>query len=272
MAADDLPQNLRLLCAYSKSISDACRRIGINRQQFTKYLNGQSRPSLNNLRRICDHFGLEEWEILLDHTRFKELIALRPPPDVQSGTDPLFTFIEGFVRRQPLISAELRRYSGYYFSYFRPKTWPGRVQRALIHVHERDGAMLTKNVERYSAAWQPYPAVIKYNGIMLSSADRLFVFEREAFVGRALWHTVLYASDFGSISYLSGLTVGITNEPARDVACYRVVFEFLGERINRRHALAACDLFDDHSDQIPAYVKPRIANDITADEYALSPR
>jgi transcriptional regulator with XRE-family HTH domain len=46
-------RNLKLMCSYAPSISEACRSMGINRQQFTKYLNGTSRPSARNLRRIC---------------------------------------------------------------------------------------------------------------------------------------------------------------------------------------------------------------------------
>ena len=43
--------------------------MGINRQQFTKYLNGAARPSARNMRRICDHFGVEEEELLIPHGR-----------------------------------------------------------------------------------------------------------------------------------------------------------------------------------------------------------
>lgn len=58
MDSSDLAQNLRLICAREKSVSEICREIGINRQQFGKYLSGRSRPSQNNMHRICQHFGV----------------------------------------------------------------------------------------------------------------------------------------------------------------------------------------------------------------------
>mgnify|MGYP001972390984 CR=1 FL=1 len=42
------------------SIAAVCRRVGINRQQFNKYLAGAVRPSRHNMRRICDFFGVTE--------------------------------------------------------------------------------------------------------------------------------------------------------------------------------------------------------------------
>ena len=58
--ASPLPENLRYLCADKPSVAKVCRDIGINHQQFSKYLSGRSVPSPNNLRRIATYFGVEE--------------------------------------------------------------------------------------------------------------------------------------------------------------------------------------------------------------------
>ena len=55
-----LAANLRLMCNRYTSIADICRQIKINRQQFNKYLSGQSSPSLHNLHRIAEFFGVDE--------------------------------------------------------------------------------------------------------------------------------------------------------------------------------------------------------------------
>lgn len=59
MANEFFAENLRLLCSYEKSVSAVCRSVGINRQQFSKYLSGANQPSTNNLRRICDHLQVQ---------------------------------------------------------------------------------------------------------------------------------------------------------------------------------------------------------------------
>ena len=51
-------ENLLSLCNAKGSIADACRDIGINRQQFNKYLSGQVLPSSVNLLKICKHFDV----------------------------------------------------------------------------------------------------------------------------------------------------------------------------------------------------------------------
>ena len=56
--ATDFSANLNLLCSYQRSIAEVCRKLKLNRQQFNRYLNGQSRPSRHNMRRICDYFGV----------------------------------------------------------------------------------------------------------------------------------------------------------------------------------------------------------------------
>lgn len=51
-----LGQNLRCLTKDSPNISELCRRIGVNRTQFNRYLNGTAFPRPDVLFRICAHF------------------------------------------------------------------------------------------------------------------------------------------------------------------------------------------------------------------------
>lgn len=65
MEPEYLQANLRLLCSYVGSAAECSRKIGINRQQFSKYINGYSQPSMKSLRKICDYFGVDSDEIYL---------------------------------------------------------------------------------------------------------------------------------------------------------------------------------------------------------------
>ena len=82
----DFCANLRLLSDHYKSIAEVCRRLGVNRSQFNKYLNGRSRPSRHIMKKICDFFGVEEYEVLLPHKEFDELIRLRSTNDTGAQT------------------------------------------------------------------------------------------------------------------------------------------------------------------------------------------
>ena len=67
---DHLGANLKLLCSHYRSIAEVCRKLSINRAQFNKYLSGQSRPTAHNLKRICDFFGVESYELGLPGEQF----------------------------------------------------------------------------------------------------------------------------------------------------------------------------------------------------------
>ncbi|MEM8878188.1 MAG: helix-turn-helix transcriptional regulator [Pseudomonadota bacterium] len=55
---DTFAHNLRVLCDAEPSVSAVCRGMGVNRQQFSRYLAGTSLPNRKNLDRICEYFGV----------------------------------------------------------------------------------------------------------------------------------------------------------------------------------------------------------------------
>lgn len=265
-----LATNLRLLCSYCPSISSVSRDLGISRQQFTKYLSGKSTPSVNNLRKISDYFGVEETEILLSCEEFKELVSIKPP--IVGSQDPLQVFVNSSVRSNATSRTEMKEYLGYYYSYFIIGYLPDRITRSLIHIYESNGAILTKNVERYPEHSDGAASTSKYRGVALYNAERLFIYESETTTGKRIWQTVVYASDLQFSKILSGLTMGIASDTVRDIACYRVVYEFLGRDINTRIALRGCGTFPLDSPEISKFIRDRVPNDVRANETAFVPR
>ena len=261
MSTDDLPRNLRLLCSYSPSVTEACRRIGINRQQFNKYLAGENRPSLRNLRRIGDYFGLEESELLLDGEAFARLIAIKRPTPGRSA-------IEERIREILLLTEEssgrLEQYTGFYHNYFCPREFPGQVLRGLIQVSEQGGIVFSSNVERYPR--DPHRSTRKYNGIFMHSGERIIMFEREATVGKMLWLTILYAFDRDQPSLMPGLTVGVTSRSSRDIVFYRVILQRLGQEVDVREALGRCGLFRQDDPSLDPTIRSRIINEMQPGE------
>lgn len=268
MATQDLSDNLRLLCSYSRSVTDVCRRIGINRQQFNKYLAGRSEPSLQNLRRIADHFGLDDSELLLDHASFRRIIAIKRPLTEQ------LTHLSDRAREILLLTQQsveqLHTHTGYYHNYFCPAEFPGKILRGLVHVFEDGGMVFSRNIERYPH--DPHRSTRKYNGLFMHSGERVVMFEREATVGKMLWLTVLYPYDRDQPSLLPGLTVGVTSSSARDIACYRVILHRLGREVDLRWALGQCGLYDVDDERIDPTIRSRIPNEMRPEEAAFAMR
>lgn len=255
-----LSHNLRLLVGYSRSISDVCRHIGISRPQFTKYLSGKSFPTLRSLQKISDHFGLEDWELLLPHAEFRNLIAIRPP-DAILRPRPFKSAIEAGIWAKSQAGQDLAPFLGYYYSHFVVKGRTSLIQRTLIHLFEVDGIVGTKTIER-TLSEEGAASVTKYDGIAYYSGHRLYISERERFLGQTIWHTTLYATTTQREQIFSGLCLGSTTDSVQDISSYRSIFQFLGPTVNHYNALKGCGWFPLDSSEISAYVRDHIENRI----------
>lgn len=270
MALNDFPKNLGLLASYVGSVAEVSRRLEVNRQQFHRYLAGTARPSLRRMQRICDFFGVEETEILMDHTQFREIIAIR-----RQGfqpVDPLGSFIVNLHSINPRSGRQLEKHLGFYYTYFRPVEFPHLILRSLVSVFSRGGFTYSKTIENYSGIKRRSRKILKYTGILYHTGDRIMVHEREAQVGQMMWMTILLPSRPDQVAVMSGLTLGISSGIGREIACYRVVWEFLGDRIDVRAALKSIGLYDAESTIVPKDIRSAIGNEVTADEHAFVAR
>ncbi|MEQ8603239.1 MAG: helix-turn-helix transcriptional regulator [Marivibrio sp.] len=260
------PRNLALLCSYYSSIAEVCRKLDVNRQQFNKYLNGQSRPSRHNMRRVCDFFGVTESEMLLEPGRFQELVALRRRPmEAAVGADPL-RHLEILYQR----SSPLDRYVGYYFRYFYSFGYAGQIIKSLGVIYEKDGRYYWKNFEmmrrRTTGA---RTTVSKYMGAVLMISERIYVLEYEALLQKSITQMTLYPSYHTRVDQMLGVQTGGPVRRGRRPGASRVLLEYLGRRVDVRKALAQADIYPPEDPQIPPGVRRLIENEIPAGAYVL---
>lgn len=259
LPASDLARNLRLLCSYGPSVSEICRRLGINRQQFTKYLNGTARPADRNLRRICDHFGVEMEEILSPPGRFAAIVSVSPPARALLKTlGPVAHRLDRLIANG---AAALERYAGYYFYYYNTPSRPGHLRRSLLRVTAADGVAHTRLVERVQPAASPLNRshFSDCAGLMLMIDHRLFIVELNIGANSSVSQTILYPAQGRELRYLSGLTIGVQGRSARAPFSTRVFLEFMGKSPNVRALMRQTGLFElDHPD-LPAHIPALIA-------------
>lgn len=253
MAEFDFKKNLALVTSYGRSVSDVCRRSGINRQQYNRYLSGQSSPTLSTLRRICDFFGLEDHEIFLDHQSFAGIIRLRPPV-FRNTEDPVSEYVRNISQQKRNQDDPMRKYEGYYHSYILLDDAPTKVLRSLISIRHNGQGWITKSIERYPASTYSVPRKIKYKGIAFFKADRLILMEQEVISQHSTWTNVMYTTDFDDPSIISGLSMGISPESSHDIVCFRTIWEFLGKQPDLRSAVRACGLIDKNGPSIPNFL------------------
>lgn len=260
MSDDPFPTNLAHACSLFPSIAEVCRRIGINRQQFNKYLAGAVRPSRHNMRNICDFFGVTEAELLTEPGRFTDLISLRP---AASHAAPLPDHLK-VVDKLHHMSGELDRYTGWYFRYFYAFGYPGRITRSLAVIENRDGRHLWKNIETgKDPDLGRSTFASKYEGLAFHLGHRIQIIEYESLNASSITQLVLYPSYTPRPEYLHGVQTGGSMKRGRKPAASAVVLEYLGDRIDMRSALARCGMFppDEISDWVRRLTENRIARD-----------
>jgi len=270
MAVEDVSRNLRFLCSYGKSVSDICRRLKINRQQFNRYLSGASTPSLHTIRRICDFFGIDDHELFLDYGEFHDLIRLRPPK-IEGSRDDVHDFFERLCRPSSKMLKNLERYAGYYYVYFQPDRHDPTIYRNVMFLYKGENTLLSRQVEHYPDREYNLPEIIKHEGVVYSVANRLVITELEEFTGASLWQTILYGSDYSTISLMPGLSLGIAPESAQDIVCYRVVWEYLGQDVDLRTVLKGGGKLERDAPE-NNYIREAVSNNFLDSETAFTPR
>ena len=269
--------NLRYLCSYYKSMSEVCRRIGVNRQQFNKYVTGLARPSSRNMRRICEFFGVEEFEILSPHRELRKIVEFR---GIRSGGENDNYLVRSLKRGIKESDASIRSYYGYYFTYYYSFSSPGHILKALLHLSERDGIPGYRRIERLIIREQPAgvgvadkPAdagfVYKYEGVALYLRERIFLIDRESLTGNEISQSILYPSYKNRVSLLPGLILGTSGKGSREPICSRILLEFLGPSVNSKACLRQCGLYAAGSKVLSETIVQAIENEIPKQSFAL---
>ncbi|MWD29195.1 helix-turn-helix domain-containing protein [Aquicoccus sp. SCR17] len=254
---DPFPENLAYACSLFPSIAHVCRRIGINRQQFNRYLAGTVRPSRHNMRRICDFFGVTEAEILQEPSRFAEQISLRRGP----STDGEAMILGPTLKRLSLASASLDRYCGAYFRYFYSYSVPGLIMRSFAVLYRQNDYYVWKNVERGRGTAAGALEVHKYEGLAFFLGERINVVENECMLSSSITQMMLYPSYSAGIDYLLGIQTGGPLKRGRKPAASRVLLDYLGQNVDTRRALAQCGMFEPH--EIDPHIAGLVANEMT---------
>lgn len=256
--ASNLAENLRFLCSKKRSISEVCRGLNINRQQFNKYLSGASTPSSANMKKICNYFGCDHDLLYMSHSQFVDLFEQQSRQrEEQIRSQKMLSLLETAF---PVAVSDLDRYLGYYHVYHHSMGFPGYISKSLAHFYREEDRVWCKTIERMSKVDEGEGPrfTFKYFGAISLIADRLYLIEKESLLGKNLSLTVLYPSYQPKVQFLNGINAGVSSTRGRDPACRYITYEYLDKSINIRHALATCGLYRPDSDGISADIKERL--------------
>ncbi|CTQ58118.1 helix-turn-helix transcriptional regulator [Roseibium album] len=244
----DFSRNLRSICAEHGSIARVCREIGINRQQFNRYLNGTGLPSAHNMRRIARHFDLTEADLFSSHEEFN-LRCLIGRPKQSSGPADLMT---AAFRDQ---AATLRPYLGFYHAHFWTPTWDGMILKSLVWLREIDGFVTTRSLERIKSTEASHSQKSRYEGLVTRRGNRIYIVEHEMMREGSIVETILTPSYRQEVKYLRGTTMGIAWQPHIMPYASRSIWKRVEDKVSIRDAVRACGAFAPNSRQIEPAIR-----------------
>jgi transcriptional regulator with XRE-family HTH domain len=253
-------ENLKTLCGYYKSVSEVCRKIGLNRQQFNRYLNGSTFPAYANLKAICDFFGVDQEEIISQPEVFKKTISPTAAPEVDSPLpSDLLKHIESMRNGS---STNLEHYTGYYYRYILSASFPGYIFRSLLRVYKKDDFYYFWHIERATSdvAVVEKTFNMRYHGVVFMLSDRIYIIELESVMNSTLSETIMTPSYRPGNRNLYGVSCYSTSDRLHRPVATRTFHEFIGKKIHIRDRLKECNLFPLDSDAISDSVKEAIIN------------
>jgi transcriptional regulator with XRE-family HTH domain len=234
--------NLRALCARHGSIAAVCRALGMNRQQFNKYLSGSTLPNVATLEKICRFFGIES-EHLFGHPASLQHVR----QDAVLGGLPLHGLGLAASALAALQPATL--HTGCYDLYSLWPRDPTKCLREALFIQKKGGVMQFARFTKYRALGQRqhYYLSGRHDGLVLESDKARFLLSLNRKGCGDINLVTLGSENARSQGFLSGLALGLS--PAGAPQGLRATLQYRGSTDMLRQTLREAGILplDDQS-------------------------
>lgn len=255
LSAQSVVANLVLLTQSFSSISDFCAKVGVNRQQFNKYLAGKHQPSQKALGQIARYFHMEAGDLLRppgEFARFYEGIGTSLP-DLRES--PGFS---GLLQAALQSQSALAAYHGFYHRYHGSAIFRGQVLHSYTSIYGHEGLTRYVTVERFpmsNAKGGTSFFTFVFRGYCVFLGDRLFLVDFEDKLHNEMTFTVLAPQHRTPARFLYGLVTGVASTSFRQPFSSRVALMRDGPPRLTRSELRRGGILDANSPEIPAEIR-----------------
>lgn len=258
---ENLTQNLAEIVRRAPSVADFCRRVGVNRQQFNKYLAGTHLPSPRTMVKIAEVCGIGAGDFMLDPPEFLERIRRGDRNDadesgISSGParqNTHFRTMEAFARSS---LAGLRPFLGAYFRYHHSSIFPGKIIRAVTVIYQSEDIVRYVTVEHMPESDENLSYRFSYRGVCYLMGSRLFMADYEHRQLNEMTSTILMPQFRTPIRYMFGLLTGIAANAYGQPFSTRVAFERKSDDgVIRKAMVRQASMLLPGDPQIPGNVK-----------------
>ena len=226
----NLARNLQSICRTFSSVADACRVLGVNRQQFNKYLAGKHVPAPKVLASVARHFSIVDEDLFASEAQF-EMILKGPHSELARDLQ----LSPEFQRFAPFIGASknlLKSYAGVYFRYHNSSIYKGQILRSVLWMYEHNTTMQYVCIERFPRregnGKGKIEYLFRYHGFALMIGDRIFLIDSEGLQRNEMTFSILLPRHRNVLRFLYGIVSGVASTALREPFSTRLVLDYQG--------------------------------------------
>jgi hypothetical protein len=212
--------NLRQACKKFDSISEVARRVGINRQQFNRYLSGENIPNKRTISRLAKFLEVDE----------AELFRLK---DENSGVGEM-AFAKGDVSGAMGLAkgggSQLVLRPGYYCCYFPLQGTSQFLVKSVLKVVKKGEQSFFTRHTLFRSATSPRSTLArgKHRGVILANDSDVYLIAINVLHPKHLSMIVIERQQVAGSSVVQGLS--ITRGTTSHFTC-RVCLQHIGENL-----------------------------------------
>ena len=250
----DFAQNLRSLTEKNGSIAQVCRDLGMNRQQFNKYLSGTSLPAPVSLRKIAEYFNVDQ-RAMFDNADSKSSRSDFDDIGAFLTLDQINPRIVDRMMRTLSGSVQTQFREGCYIVYYPSLLSPDSISRAALIVFKVGKLMCFRRYTRFAMKGRPVERSAKgqHEGVVIEHNGRTFMLAKNIRGNGELSLQSFGASVAADFSIMTGLAIVMT--PWAEPMATRVTVDYFGPKDSFKRALKLCGEVCDTSTGISDTVK-----------------
>jgi transcriptional regulator with XRE-family HTH domain len=254
-------ENLRLMSITKSSIAQVCRDLGMNRQQFNKYLSGTNLPGPATLEKIATYFRVDQRSMFdslaHNHDGFGEVAFSAERSFGQVEQSILASLTKNLAGSQTTKFQE-----GCYQIYFPGMQDPNEIVRAMMIVFKVGKVTCFRRYTKIKSRndLRTQFTLGRHEGIIIEQNGRTFLLGKNLRGFGELSLISFGASTTPALGTMTGLAMVFTGwaEPMAT----RVTVSYFGSKNDFRRAVALCGIIPSNSDDIPEYIKKSVSGPV----------
>jgi len=257
----DVSANLRFMCERGGPISEICRKLKINRQQFNKYLAGQHLPSQENIRLIANYFGISREVFLAEHDQFCALIEgnFFSAMEELKNARKAMKFLELVTvssRHAPIDCV------GVYDRYQYSSIYSRKILKSSFCIFRNGDFFCHYYIERFPSYDNPRATdyIFKYHGLVFPLAGRMFTIDYESVQKNEMTFGIYSPVQRSSKRFMFGLASGIAATMFRQPYATRVVLHYKRPGLLLRKELEGVTTLEPNDPSIPREASDYLGN------------